>query len=69
MVTSIAVWYLIVQANAHVAPAQLGPYADLDSCNRVADMRRADGNTMINEPRGCVQVSILVQTLPVKITE
>lgn len=66
MVTSIAVWYLIVQANAHVAPAQLGPYSDLDSCNRVADMRRADGRTMIDESRGCVQVNIPAQVLPIK---
>ena len=63
---SITVWYLIVQVYGHVGPVQLGPYSDLDSCNRVADMRRADGRTMIDESRGCVQVNIPAQVLPIK---
>ena len=63
---SITVWYLIVHAYGHVAPVQLGPYSDVESCNRVAEMTRADGKTLLNEPRGCVQVNIPVLPLLVK---
>lgn len=69
MVTSIAVWFLIVQANPdnlteNVALVQLGPYSDVESCQRVSDMRDRKGAYLIGAERGCVQVNVPVLTLP-----
>lgn len=65
MITSIAVWFLIIQQDAYVPTVQLGPYSDLESCNKVADMRRANGEALLNLPRGCIQVNVPALTLPV----
>lgn len=69
MVTSIAVWFLIVQANPdnlteNVAPVQLGPYSDVESCQRVSDIRDRKGAHLIGAERSCVQVNVPVLTLP-----
>ena len=70
MITSIAVWFLIVQASPdnlsdNIAPVQLGPYSDIESCQRVSDMRDGKGRYLIGSTRGCVQVNVPALTLPV----
>ena len=52
--SAILVWILITGSEGgHVPPAQLGPFVDAPSCQRVADLK-----ILARYDRTCVQVSM-----------
>ena len=55
MTSIILVWILIVGSGGRTAPAQLGPFAALEDCRRVAA-----SSVLKNNESHCIQVNLIV---------